>query len=93
MKIFNCDTEWPLCLYDFTYKNKIPQYLCFRTSSDPPYIIEEYFYPEGIPVPHPVKPQIKKKGEGLLMERGVHHCRHHPTFVDNFKVLFYKADD
>lgn len=24
MKIFNCDTTWPLCLYDFTYKNKIP---------------------------------------------------------------------
>jgi hypothetical protein len=50
MKIFNCDTQWPVCLYDFTYKNKIPQYLCFRTSYDPPFIIEEYFYPEGIPV-------------------------------------------
>lgn len=33
MKIFNCDVSWPLCLYDFTYKNKIPQFLCFRTST------------------------------------------------------------
>lgn len=49
MKIFNCDTQWPLCLYDFTYKNKIPQFLCFRTSSEAPLIIEDYFYPEGIP--------------------------------------------
>ena len=25
MQIFHCDAEsWPICLYDFTYKNKIP---------------------------------------------------------------------
>lgn len=34
MEIFNCDTEWPICLYDFTYKNKIPQYLSFRTTNN-----------------------------------------------------------
>jgi hypothetical protein len=46
MKVFNCcPGEWPLCLFDFTYKNKIPQFLCFRTSSDPPRIIDDYFYP------------------------------------------------
>jgi len=22
MKVFNCDPTWPVCLYDFTYKNK-----------------------------------------------------------------------
>ena len=26
MKVFNCNTEWPICLYDFTYKNKSNSY-------------------------------------------------------------------
>ena len=26
MKVFNCNPEWPVCLYDFTYKNKSNQY-------------------------------------------------------------------
>ncbi|CDW87967.1 tbc domain-containing protein [Stylonychia lemnae] len=30
MQIFNCDQEWPICLFDFTYKNKIPNNLCFK---------------------------------------------------------------
>ena len=42
MLIFNCSEEWPICLYDFTYKNKIPQYLCFKTESYPS-IIEDHF--------------------------------------------------
>lgn len=44
MKIFNCDPEWPICLFDFTYKNKIPSYLSFRASSSAPVIVENYFY-------------------------------------------------
>ena len=44
MDIFNCDQDWPICLYDFTYKNKIPQYLCFRTHKEAPTVIENYFY-------------------------------------------------
>lgn len=30
MQIFDCDPEWPLCLFDFTFKNKIPTYTCLR---------------------------------------------------------------
>ena len=22
MKVYNCNKDWPICLYDFTYKNK-----------------------------------------------------------------------
>lgn len=47
MKIFNCKPEsWPVCLFDFTYKNKIPQFLCFRTSKEAPQFIDDYFYRE-----------------------------------------------
>jgi hypothetical protein len=30
MDIFNCDTNWPICLFDFTYKNKVPNYVAFK---------------------------------------------------------------
>jgi len=45
MTIFNCDAEhWPICLYDFTYKNKIPQYLSFRTQTDLSLLLKENYF-------------------------------------------------
>ena len=29
MKTFDCDSQWPVCLYDFTYKNRIPTFFAF----------------------------------------------------------------
>jgi hypothetical protein len=44
MKVFNCNCEWPICLYDFTYKNKIPNYFCFKVEADiNSLIIDNYF--------------------------------------------------
>ena len=44
MKIFNCDHQnWPICLFDFTYKSKIPQYFCYKASKYPINFIENYF--------------------------------------------------
>ena len=96
MKIFNCNLNWPICLYDFTYKNKIPQYLCFRTSNNPPVIIEDYFKwgLKGIIQAMPsVNHSTIDKSEGLLMERGHHMCCEHDNFVNNFKLLFQKGDN
>jgi len=36
-----------LCLYDFTYKNKIPQFLAFKTYNGKPPIIHDYFYSDN----------------------------------------------
>ena len=45
MQIFNCNPhEWPLCLFDYTSKNRIPQYLCFRTYYYGVNFIDDYFY-------------------------------------------------
>lgn len=31
MNTFNCsENDWPICLYDFTYKNRIPTYFCYK---------------------------------------------------------------
>lgn len=46
MRVFNCSPDWPICLFDFTYKNKIPNFITMTVSNDTPRIIEEYFYPE-----------------------------------------------
>lgn len=45
MKIFNCNSEWPVCLFDFAFKVKNPTYLCFRVADNlDTYIKEGYFY-------------------------------------------------
>ena len=49
MNIFNCNPEWPICLFDFTYKNKIPTYFCFKIEIDINMLmIDNYFTEENI---------------------------------------------
>lgn len=45
MEIFNCNTEWPICLFDFTAKNKNPTYISLRVGKElNAYKFEDYFY-------------------------------------------------
>ena len=30
LQSFNCDPNWPVCLFDFTFKNKMPEFFCFK---------------------------------------------------------------
>ena len=49
MKIFRCDPEWPICLYDYAYKNKIPSYFCFRVKAQlTSLLIKDYFNHERL---------------------------------------------
>ena len=44
MKIWKCDLVWPVCLYDFAFKNKNPSYLVFKVDKDfDEFIIDGYF--------------------------------------------------
>lgn len=48
MRVFNCDPSWPICLFDFTYKNRIPNFLAFKAYDDlGSCVIEDYFYNEA----------------------------------------------
>ena len=38
----DCSQQWPVCLYDFTYKNKCSSFFSFRVQNSPP-LIEDYF--------------------------------------------------
>lgn len=45
MSIFNCDTAWPICLFDFTIKSKCPNYFIFRVQTPLNELMQEdYFY-------------------------------------------------
>ena len=49
MKIFNCNPEWPICMYDFTYKNKTNQQQTMRSRNLlSNFIVHNHFYPEDI---------------------------------------------
>ena len=100
MKIFNCNTEWPVCLYDFTAKNKNPTQLCFRVGNDlNDYKYNDYFYsPLGGKQPLSGKFQpglfpTQQRSE-MLIERQPHLCcnKEFPSFVHNFKMR-YQAHD
>lgn len=91
MQIFNCQHDsWPICLYDFTYKNRIPECLVFRASKNPPRMIYDYFYTKkSNPVVEEKKAHFSNKdSEGLLIERGEHFCYKKPNFVECFKILY-----
>lgn len=46
LEALRCDKKWPVCLFDFTYKNKVPEYFAFRVDSTSYQINKDYFYPD-----------------------------------------------
>jgi len=48
MKVFDCNPDWPICLFNFTFKNRMNQYLAMvRKRSLSQYIQDKYFMPDG----------------------------------------------
>jgi hypothetical protein len=48
MQVFDCNPKWPLCLYDFTFKNRNDKYIAMlsrRSLKD--YVIQDYIMPNG----------------------------------------------
>ena len=44
MKAFNCDPSWPVCLFDFTYKNSCNSFQIMRCQKMlTEYVVEDYF--------------------------------------------------
>lgn len=90
---FDCKPSWPICLFDFTYKNKVPQYFAFRTNDDlTKSQIEDYFKaPNSVSKKkEEVKQQAVVTGnsEGLMIERNRHICTCTKDFSRAFKQMF-----
>ena len=97
MQIFDCDPEWPLCLFDFTFKNKTPTYTCLRVEKNlQMYCMDQYFY--GMLSEIQTKQtkyclnQSDESRSELLLERQPHICCENENFVPNFKAR-YRAKD
>lgn len=44
MGIYNCNPDWPICLYDFTFKGRDPSMFVFKVKSRlTDYVIPNYF--------------------------------------------------
>ena len=43
-----CNKGWSVCLFDFTYKNRVPDYFAFSVDSRSIDINYEYFYQDYI---------------------------------------------
>ena len=102
MEIFNCNQKWPICLYDFAFKNKNPSYLCLKVEADlSSYILEDYYYCNFAHVSQqtskytPYNYLINDSRAELVVERNYHLCNHKdfPNFVQNFKTRYNAKDE
>ena len=74
MKVFNCNPEWPLFLYDFTVKNKSVQFLvmkCKRNLSQ--YVVNDYFQPSG-KLLKKYKTILNEEDTDVIREQNFHLC-------------------
>lgn len=46
LELLKCDKKWPVCLFDFTYKNKVPEFFVFRVAENNYHVTNNYFYGE-----------------------------------------------
>jgi len=95
MAIFNCDPAWPVCLFDFSFKSKIPSFLSFRVGHDLTSLIkEDYFTGTDQRESGKVEPDNAlnmTSQNDLLIERNFHLCQNE-LFVSNFKNRFIAND-
>lgn len=79
MADFNCDSTWPVCLFDFSFKSKIPSFLSFRLGHDLTSLIKEDYFLDTdklesgyIKVDNALN--LKSQND-LLIERNFHICQ------------------
>jgi hypothetical protein len=41
-----CDTQWPVCLLDFSFQRKLPSFFIYKIKFFPGFVKDDYFYPE-----------------------------------------------
>ena len=65
MKIFDCNPEWPICLFDFTFKNKQIQFLTMKARKNlKDYIVEgDYFKTNGTVTKKPKRKLVEDDNE------------------------------
>ena len=44
MDYWDCKASWPICLYDFTYKNRLCNYFAFKVEGDLTGLIDPNYF-------------------------------------------------
>jgi hypothetical protein len=48
MTVYNCDPLWPVCLYDYSFKNRVPNYFVLKVENN----LTEYINPNYFALGH-----------------------------------------
>ena len=100
MKIWECNEQWPLCLFDFSFKNKNPTFTCLRVRHPlHEYCMQDYFYgAKSSPLASPLTfcDHAKLSQSDLLIERQHHMCTasssQHKDFESHFRTRYQACD-
>jgi hypothetical protein len=86
-----CDTNWPICLYEFLYRDKVKQHFALRTKEIN--IVEDYFGDENnknqiiksssASVENILYNSTRDQYDNLLIERNNHIC-----YIDDLEPKF-----
>lgn len=90
--LLECSPEWPLCLYDHTYKSRCVTYFAFRAKGENEFI-DDYLLREPKEASKDFKESMEEAKAGsieaynaLVIERNKHYCDN-KTFVEKVKRL------
>ena len=106
MAIYKCKPEFPICIYDFTFKNRNPNQFVFKVKNNlKGYLNMDYIKVAEVPNEEEKEPTITKqtfvhvkkpinKGEDteLMVVRNIHLCQEHPQFEENFANRYRLSD-
>lgn len=90
MNLFNCNTDWPICLYDFTIKSKCPNYFVARVQAPLTSFVIDTYFKNSTGGNYKPDTTISTDPCDLLIERNNHLCT--SQFETNFKALFTQAE-
>lgn len=92
---FDCNPDWPICMFDFTYKNKVPNHFCFKVEANLSIYIQDNYFDSANPPSDKKLYRLRENAENrslqdMLIERNHHLCNLNPDvdFVRNFKTMF-----
>lgn len=44
-----CDKRWPICIFDFSFQSKMPNFFAFRVRNIKSHVVENHFFPNENP--------------------------------------------
>jgi hypothetical protein len=74
VEALTCDHKWPVCLFDFTYKNKVPEFFVFKTERSTYKLDFGYFYGDQA---KPGTPPLLSNGCGEYPQASFHNNHTH----------------